>query len=202
MKTRVYRKNQLDQIAAVLKSSGLVAFPTDTVFGLACDSSDLSAIEKMKLAKGRPEEKPFPMMVSSLEQLATVAIFGERERKVIAKFMPGALTIVFNKQPSLAPVVTNGFPTVGVRMPNDPWVLSLIEAVGHPLLVPSANLSGASVCTNHLEVILQLQGRIEGVVAGESGAALSSTIIDMSGPEVKLLRVGKITLEEILEVIR
>ena len=197
-----YTKDQIARVAKTIKNGGMVAFPTDTVYGLAIAVDDFSAIEKMKKAKGRPENKPFPMMVSSFEQLESVAIVNEKQKKVIDCFMPGALTIIFNKQSSLSDVVTNGFPTVGIRMPDDEWVLELIKMVGCPLLVPSANLSGAPACYDHNEVLDQLNGRIDGVVVGKSGALRASTIVDMSTDEIKLIRQGIITLAEIEEVIK
>lgn len=202
METTIYQSEQIEEIAALIRAGGMVAIPTDTVYGLAIASTNLRAIENMKRAKGRPEEKPFPMMVSSLAQLETVAIVDEKTRKVIEFFMPGALTIIFRKRPELPKELTNGFSTVGIRMPDDQWVLALIKAVGVPLLVPSANLSGAAVCNNHNEVLAQLSGRIDAVVAGVSGSGLSSTIVDMSGEKIKILRPGKITLEEIMEVLK
>ena len=201
MKTQILQARQVEEIAKLIRDGGMVAIPTDTVYGLAIAANSFSAIENMKAAKGRPEEKPFPMMVATVEQLETVAIVTARERVVIDRFMPGALTVIFKKQESLALEITNGFKTVGIRMPDDEWVLNLIKLVGCPLLVPSANLSGADVCTNHTEVLSQLDGRIDAVVAGNSKGALSSTIIDMTEKEIKVLRSGKISLEEIKEVL-
>ena len=201
METKIYQINQIEEIALAIRNGQMIAIPTDTVYGLAIDCFNSEAIENLKIAKGRPDDKPFPMMVSSIEQLAKVAIITERERKVIDCFMPGALTVIFNKREDLPPEVNNGLSTIGVRMPDDEFVLKLIELVGNPLLVPSANLSGEPSCVSDTEVLAQLKGRIDGVVCGTSGSAQASTIIDMSGEEIKVLRQGKITLEEILEVL-
>ena len=202
MMTAKYTKDRIDEVAQIIKAGGMVAFPTDTVYGLAVSVNDHAAIERMKIAKGRPENKPFPMMVSSFEQLKTIAIVTEKQEKVIRKFMPGALTIIFNKQPAISDVVTNYFPTVGIRMPDDEWVLKLIEMVGCPLLVPSANMSGSKTCYDHNEVLDQLNGRIDVVVVGKSGALRASTIVDMSTDEIKLVRPGMISLQEIEEAIK
>ena len=202
MTTKKYTKEQITEVAALIKAGGMVAFPTDTVYGLAVSIADFSTIEKLKIAKGRPEDKPFPMMVSSLAQLETVAIITEKQKKVIERFMPGPLTIIFKKQADLNAVITNGFATVGIRMPYDDWVIRLIELVGNPLLVPSANLSGAKTCYDHNEVLAQLDKRIDGVVIGKSGALRASTIVDMSQEEIKLIRQGAISLSEIEEVAK
>jgi len=202
MKTAIYQINQIQEISQVIKAGGLVAIPPDTAYGIAVNRDDFKALENLKTAKGRPEEKPFPMMVSSVEQLETVAVVTEKQRKVINRFMPGALTIIFRKQSSLSDIVTNGFSTVGIRMPDDKWVLELIDLVCSPLLVPSANLSGEPSCTNHRDVLSQLDGRIDAVVTGESGTELSSTVVDMSDDTVKILREGVITLDDIMEVVK
>ena len=201
MDTLIYDHSQIAEIAEVLKAGGMVAIPTDTVFGLAVSSRDLAAIEKMKVAKGRPESKPFPMMVSNYEQLEQVAVVTAKQKRVIEHFMPGALTVIFQKSEALPAEVTNGFKTVGIRMPDDLWVLQLIELVGCPLLVPSANLSGQPAGCNDTEVLAQLSGRINGVVKGVSGAKQASTIVDMSNDELKIVREGVITLQELQEVV-
>lgn len=201
MKTHIYDKSNIAEVAMIIKRGGMIAIPTDTIYGLAINSQSLTAIEALKDAKGRPEDKPFPMMVCSLSQLQEVAMLSKREKMVIKRFMPGALTVIFKKRRSVAKEVTNGLATIGVRMPDDPWVLKLIALVGAPLLVPSANLSGESACLNHSEVLEQLNGRIDGVVKGVSGDQQASTIVDMSEEKIKILRPGKISLAQIEELI-
>ncbi len=197
MKTKLIDKENIDEVASIISAGGIVAFPTDTVYGLAVSSNDFTAIKNMQIAKGRPENKPFPMMVNSLSQIEMVGVVNDLERKIIENFMPGALTIILNKKVELANVVTNGFSTVGVRMPDDEWILDLIDIVGCPLLVPSANLSGELSCTSSSEVLLQLNGRIDGVVEGHSMADTASTIIQVIDDEINVIRQGKLTIEEI-----
>ena len=174
-----------------------MAFPTDTVYGLAVRYDLKEAILKMKEAKQRPETKPFPMMVSSKAQIERVAVTDARSQKLIDHWMPGALTLVFKKRPEVDELVTNGFPTIGIRMPDDEFVLEIINRVGVPLLVPSANLSGQPSCTTSEEVLKQLDGRIDAVVLGESGASTASTVCDTTGDELKILRQGPIKLEDL-----
>jgi L-threonylcarbamoyladenylate synthase len=199
METLRLQAHQLKQVAEILNRGGVVAFPTDTVYGLAVRSDDPVAIQRMKDAKQRPESKPFPMMVGSLSQIEAVASLSEREIRLIRRWMPGALTMIFKKKPEVSEVVTNGFDTIGIRMPDDPWILELIKVMGCGLLVPSANLSGEPPASDGDEVLRQLDGRIDAVVLGRSGAQTASTIIDAREKQIKVIRQGKIRLEEILE---
>ena len=197
METQRLTKKDSAKIVEILNSGGVVAFPTDTVYGLAVRYDLKEAILKMKEAKQRPETKPFPMMVSSKAQIERVAVTDARSQKLIDHWMPGALTLVFKKRPEVDELVTNGFPTIGIRMPDDEFVLEIINRVGVPLLVPSANLSGQPSCTTSEEVLKQLDGRIDAVVLGESGASTASTVCDTTGDELKILRQGPIKLEDL-----
>ena len=197
METQRLTKKDSAQIVEILNRGGVVAFPTDTVYGLAVRYDLKEAILKMKEAKQRPETKPFPMMVSSKAQIERVAVTDARSQKLIDQWMPGALTLVFKKKPEIDELVTNGFPTIGIRMPDDDFVLEIINRVGVPLLVPSANLSGQPSCTTSEEVLKQLDGRIDAVVLGESGASTASTVCDTTGDELKILRQGPIKLEDL-----
>ena len=197
METQRLTKKDSAQIIEILNRGGVVAFPTDTVYGLAVRYDLKEAILKMKEAKQRPETKPFPMMVSSKAQIERVAVTDARSQKLIDQWMPGALTLVFKKRPEIDELVTNGFPTIGIRMPDDDFVLEIINRVGVPLLVPSANLSGQPSCTTSEEVLKRLDGRIDAVVLGESGASTASTVCDTTGDELKILRQGPIKLEDL-----
>ena len=197
METQRLTKKDSAQIVEILNHGGVVAFPTDTVYGLAVRYDLKEAILKMKEAKQRPETKPFPMMVSSKAQIERVAVTDARSQKLIDQWMPGALTLVFKKRPEIDELVTNGFPTIGIRMPDDDFVLEIINRVEVPLLVPSANLSGQPSCTTAEEVLKQLDGRIDAVVLGESGASTASTVCDTTGDELKILRQGPIKLEDL-----
>ena len=197
METQRLTKKDSAQIVEILNRGGVVAFPTDTVYGLAVRYDLKEAILKMKEAKQRPETKPFPMMVSSKAQIERVAVTDARSQKLIDHWMPGALTLVFKKRPEVDELVTNGFPTIGIRMPDDEFVLEIINRVGVPLLVPSANLSGQPSCTTSEEVLKQLDGRIDAGVLGESGASTASTVCDTTGDELKILRQGPIKLEDL-----
>lgn len=198
MKTRHYSIKDKDLISQEIKDGKLIAIPTDTVYGLAASSNNSENYIKLVKAKGRPENKPFPLMVSNLEQIAAIAIIGERERHLIEKFMPGAVTFIFKRRPDVFEFL-EGFDTIGIRMADDVWVQEVIEESGSPIWLPSANLSGLDTALNSDMVLEQLEGRIDGVVLGHSGAQESSSVFDLSKETITVLREGKLKLESILE---
>ena len=189
--TIIYEKEQLSEIIAAVQAGQTIAFPTDTVYGLGVISTDAQALERLKAAKGRPDSKPIPTMVASVEQLRTVACVDERAEKIAEAFLPGALTMVMKRQADLPEYMTNGWETIGVRMPDDAFVLALIAGCGAPMLVSSANRSGEATGTTFEE----------GIVKGTCGCMSASTIIDLSQDEVKVLREGPITKAQIEEAL-
>ena len=174
--------------------------PTDTVFGLAC-MMDEKAIARVYEAKGRSFDKPLPMMCSSKKMISEVAKISEEAEKIIDRFMPGALTIVFAKQETVADYITNGRKTIGIRMPDDDFILSLIEKLGKPLMVTSANISGNGSLTRWEDVLSAMDGKIEGIICEDARGDKASTIIDVSG-DLRLLREGPLSFNEIEECIK
>lgn len=201
METRVYKKDEQRQVVDALASGKVIAFPTDTVFGLGVVYGDENALHQLKHAKIRPEEKPIPMMVSSLKQINQIAKVDKAAEKLIHAFMPGAFTIVLKKQEDVADYVTNGMPTIAIRMPDDAFVLGLMDALEKPLMVSSANISANQSCSTSEEVLAQLDGRIDGIVEGKSGSNIASTIVSVIDDEVKILRSGIISEEAIRNVL-
>lgn len=199
--TVIYEKTQINEVIEKLKEGKVIAFPTDTVYGLGVRYHDEEALTRLKQSKGRPESKPIPTMVANKEQLAAVAHLNEDIEKIVSAFLPGALTLVMNKSENVPEYATNGLDTIGVRMPDDPFVLKLIEGVGVPMLVTSANLSGEATGTTFEEVMAQLNGRIDGIVKGTCGCLSASTIIDVTKEQIKVLREGPISREEIEKVL-
>lgn len=197
MKTHQYTYKDIDKVAKAICDGEVIAFPTDTVFGLAVIYDNEEALQKLKAAKGRPETKPIPTMVSSLEQLRSIAEMNVTAEVLANEFMPGAITLILKKRDTVADYVTNGFPTIGVRMPDDEFILSLIEKCGKPLLVTSANLSDHPSGLHDSEVLEQLDGRIDGIVLGEAKGKVASTIVDVSDQDYKIVRSGPITKEQI-----
>lgn len=201
METMCYDKKAVKEVAELLKNGKVVAFPTDTVFGLGVIYENEEALQALKESKGRPESKPIPTMVADVEQMKKIAVMSEDACALADAFMPGAFTLILKKQDTLPDYVTNGFLTVGIRMPDDPFVLSLIAECGKPLLVTSANRSGAKTGVSSDEVLEQLNGRIDAIVLGEAEGKLASTIVDMSSGEAVIVREGPIPASAIQAVL-
>ena len=200
MITKKLNRNDINEIIHILQNGGTVAFPTDTVFGLGCIINK-DAIAKVYEAKGRSFDKPLPMMCNSLEMIENVAEVSDDAKKLIKAFIPGALTLIFNKKNHIEDYVTNGKPTIGIRVPNDKWILDLINKLNQPILVTSANLSDTGSLLKWEDVYKQLNEKIDGIVCEDATGETSSTIVDVTNG-FKLLREGPITLEAIREVLR
>ena len=197
--------SSIERAASILRAGGLVAFPTDTVYGLAADVRNPQAIERLFAAKGRDFNKAIAVLVGSVEALP--AIFDmqsgrvELAMRLAAHFWPGALTLVAARAADL-PEILSPLPTVGVRMPNHAWALALLRQVG-PLATTSANRSGAANPLSAEDVLAQLDGRVDLVVdGGASAIGLPSTVVDCTGVEPKILRQGAIAADVIWRVIR
>lgn len=181
----------------ILRAGGLVAFPTDTVYGVGSLAFDQAAIESIYVAKDRPLEKAIPILIADVDDLEKVASeIPEQARQLAARFWPGPLTIVLPKRPDLPPAVS-ATPTVGVRVPDHPVARALLRVAG-PMAVTSANLSGRASPCSAGEVMAQLGRRIQLVLdGGETPGGVPSTVVDVCGPEPVILRDGPITLEQI-----
>ena len=200
MKTILFQKMDMQEIIDMLIHGGIIAFPTDTVFGLA-SIMDREAIAKVYEAKGRDFSKPLPMMCDSLSMIKEAALVSEEAEKIISHFFPGALTMVFRKKENIEDYVTQGLKTIGIRMPKDEWILSLIHQLGQPIMVTSANISGNGSLLRWEDVYDCMQGKIDGIVCEDARGEKASTIIDVTDG-IKVLRQGPIGIDEIMEVIR
>ncbi len=192
------------QIAAkILREGGLVAFPTETVYGLGGNGLDSEACEKIYIAKGRPSDNPLILHISELEELnPIVREISPAARKLMEAFWPGPLTLVFPKSDVVPEKATGGLDTVAVRFPNHPVARAIIKAAGLPIAAPSANSSGKPSPTRASHVEFDLNGKIDMIVDG--GAAewgLESTIVDVSGEIPVILRPGAVTKEMMEEVV-
>lgn len=181
----------------ILRAGGLVAFPTDTVYGVGSLAFDQAAIESIYVAKDRPLEKSIPILIGDIEDLEKVAVdIPALARRLAARFWPGPLTIILPKRADL-PRAISATATVGVRVPDHPIARALLQAAG-PMAVTSANLSGRESPRSALEVMSQLQGRIPLVVdGGETPGGVASTVVDVTGAEPVIVRQGPVTLEQI-----
>jgi len=189
----------LDRAEQLLHAGELVAFPTDTVYGLGAVLTDSSAIEKLYLVKGRDAAKAIAVLIGDENALAQVtgALSGLAAR-LAGRFWPGPLTLVVPAHPDL-PANLSPLPTVGVRMPDHPVALALLRRTG-PLAVTSANLSGQPSARTAGEVLTQLNGRFPLVLdGGETPGGSPSTVVDCTGSEPEILRQGPITLEQLFD---
>lgn len=200
MKTILFEQANIKDVANCLLSGGVVSFPTDTVYGIGVVYDDMDALKRLKESKGRPDSKPIPMMIGNIAQIREVAYTNNQIDQLIKAFMPGGFTIVLKKKDTVSDEVTSGFDTIALRMPNDPFILELIQAIGKPLLVTSANLSGQPTGLHFEEVYRDFNGRIDMIVKGECKGSVSSTIVDASEEELKILRQGPIDEDDIRKV--
>ncbi|MBR2520416.1 MAG: threonylcarbamoyl-AMP synthase [Selenomonadaceae bacterium] len=204
MQTKILQPTEenLLRAAEFIKRGELVAFPTETVYGLGADGLNVEACRKIFAAKGRPSDKPLSLHVASLEMVERVAKVTSQAEKLFAAFCPGALTIILQKTKIVPDFVTCGRSSVGIRFPANDVALSLIKLSDCPIAAPSANLSGKNPPSTAQEVFDNLSGRVEIILdGGQCQFGISSTIIDLSTDEPKILRHGAIPAEKILEVI-
>lgn len=210
MITKVYKINRdnidtdkLKEAAAILQTGGLVAFPTETVYGLGADAMNPDASRKIYAAKGRPSDNPLIVHISKWEDLEKIArnIPG-KAKKLADAFWPGPLTMILNKKEQVPKETTGGLDTVAVRMPKDEIALRLIEESGCLIAAPSANTSGRPSPTLAEHVLEDLKGRIPLILdGGEVGIGIESTIIDLTEEIPVILRPGRITEEMLNKVI-
>lgn len=196
-------KQSLAHAAQLLQAGEVVAFPTETVYGLGANALDTTAIEKIYTAKGRPSDNPLIVHIASQEQLEQlVSAIPERAKILIQSFWPGPLTLVFPKSKIVPDIITAGGETVAIRWPSHPVALDLIRKSGVPIAAPSANLSGKPSPTKAEHVFEDLHGRIPLILdGGPTDIGLESTVLDVSGEMAVLLRPGKISKEELEEIL-
>lgn len=201
VETQVFASNSLglSNAARVLAEGGLVAFPTETVYGLGVDACDSDAVARLYQAKGRPSFNPLIVHVSSIQAAEDFVVFDDIARDLAHAFWPGALTLVLPLRPDagISPLVTAGLDTLAIRVPDHEVAQGLLAAFGGPVAAPSANPSGQVSPTKFVHVRDQMTGRIEGIVdGGDCGVGLESTIV-ATQPFATLLRAGGVPAEAI-----
>ena len=186
----------------LVRQGGLIAFPTDTIYGVACDPTNPEAIKRIYRAKERPDEKALPVLIGAFEQLSTLVADLSPDVEAIARaFWPGPLTLVLTKNTEIPPELSV-YPTVGVRMPDLPFTLNLLRQTG-PLATTSANLSGGPNPVTAQDVLAQLGGRIDLILdGGPTPGPTASTVADVSTAETKILREGPISLADLTQLNR
>jgi L-threonylcarbamoyladenylate synthase len=192
-----------EKAASIINTGGVVAFPTETVYGLGASIYHPEAISRLFRAKGRPVDNPLIVHIYSIDQLPEVAAeINTEAKKLIERFFPGPLTLVLKKNPGVPYSVTAGLETVGVRCPANPVAREFLRLSMCPVAAPSANLSGLPSATSWETVYEDLAGKIDCLLRDKpSTIGLESTIVDCSGPEPLLLRAGAITLEQLQSVV-
>lgn len=197
----------IEEAAKALKNGGLVAFPTETVYGLGANAFDKNAVERIFTTKGRPADNPLIVHIADKKQITSVADeMNETAKKLVNTFFPGPLTLVLPASADLPSVVTAGLKTVGVRMPANDLTLKFLKECGTPVAAPSANLSGRPSPTTWKAVADDLEDRLDNtidcVLKGEAAQyGLESTVVDCTTETPVVLRTGAVTIEELREVV-
>lgn len=198
METKILSFESKDCID-IITNGDVLAFPTETVFGFGIIYDNPESFNKLCALKERVPNKPFTIMVSNKNQISEFVDLNEKMNKLIDKFMPGEITILFPSKKGLANYLTLNEKTVGIRISSDVNVTNLISRVGKPMLVTSANMSNEPPLLNSNEVLDKFNGKLLGVVKGECQSNVPSTIVLIEDNNLKLIRQGNIAFEEILK---
>lgn len=189
--------SEIEEYANIIKSGGLTVYPTDTLYGLGADPFNDTAVKKVFIAKSRPFDMPLSIAVSDLRMLESIAVVNNSARQLIEQFLPGPITILLTKKPSISDLLTSGENQIGIRIPDQPFALRFIRMTG-PLTSTSANLHSSP---NPIDVKMAKKDLGESVDiyfdCGKTKFAAPSTIVDISDDDVKIVRTGIIRKEEI-----
>ena len=205
METKIFKptKDNIEAAGEIIRRGGLVAFPTETVYGLGANALDDNAVSKIYEAKGRPSDNPLIVHIAEKEDIVPlVKEIPQAARKLMDAFFPGPLTIILPKSDKIGKVVSGGLDTVGIRMPQSPTARAFIKAAGVPIAAPSANTSGLPSPTNAKYVAQDMEGRIDAVIDGGSCEfGIESTVLTLAAGIPTILRPGAVTREMLSEVI-
>lgn len=210
METKIFKidRNNIDEtvmehLGRIIASGGLVAFPTETVYGLGANAFDDEAVKSIYVAKGRPSDNPLIVHFADVDSIKTaVSELTEDAKLLLSVFAPGPLTVILKKSDKISKTVTAGLDTVAVRIPSDEIARELIKNAGVPIAAPSANLSGKPSPTTPKHVIDDMNGRVDAIIeGGDCSVGVESTVIDLSGNTPTILRPGGVTYDEIKELI-
>jgi L-threonylcarbamoyladenylate synthase len=197
----VLENTEIDNIAKIIKGGGLVVYPTDTLYGLGADPFNDSAVKKVFISKNRPFDMPLSVAVADVRMMESIAVLNDQAKKLVSRFLPGPLTIILTKKPSISDLLSSGENQIGIRIPDHPFALRLIRKVG-PITTTSANLH------SHPEpVTVEMAKKDLGnavdlyVDCGETRHKLGSTIVDVSEGDVEIVRSGVIPKEEIFNAL-
>lgn len=201
---KIYTEKELDELVNIIKNDGVISVPTDTVFGVCAIVNSASAFEKLKKVKNRPDDKAFPIMCSDINQIKSIAVVDDVSEKIIKAFMPGPITIILKKKAEALTYINNQGNEkridVAIRMAPTKILYDLITTLGSPIFMTSANQSGEEVCQT-LDEIEQSCPLLDGMLEGNVNYGQASTIVDCTKDEIKIVREGPITLEDITKVL-
>lgn len=203
MKTQILSEKDTQLAAEILKSGGLVAIPTETVYGLAANALNESAVKKIFEAKGRPSDNPLIVHISDIDEIYNlVSELPVAAQKLADAFWPGPLTIILKKSEIIPAVICGGLDSVAIRVPDNSVARKIIREAGCPLAAPSANLSGSPSPTKASHVVADLSGKIDAIVdAGACAVGVESTVVSLCTEVPRILRPGAITVEQLEKVI-
>ena len=192
-------ESELNKIKEILDNDGVIIFPTDTVYGIACNCFSEKAIKKIFDIKKRPENKPINVLSNNLDKIKLVSKnISEKEEFLINKYMPGALTIILDKNEKVSDILTAGLDTIGVRIPKNNIPLRILENVSYPLATTSANISGDSAGIKITDFLKEFDGVVDAIIdGGETDLKVASTIVRVeSDNKLKIIREGTLKIKE------
>ena len=197
-------EKQLQHAVAILAGGGVVAYPTDTVYGLGADALNEEAVNRIYRIKQRPFDQPLPLLISDISEMTDLVDgISEAGNALAHHFFPGGLTLVFRKSSSVPAWVSVGGDTVALRIPNHPITLALIRGLGKPLIGTSANLSGSPSSTSAEEVREQLGDSIDFIIdGGICPGGIDSTIVDVTGESPEIVREGAVSWAEVKNILK
>ena len=198
-----FDRDRIEKAVDILRKGGVVAYPTDTVYGLGADIYDSRAVERVFQIKKRLHDLPLPVLIASIDQLASLTVkIPAIAIELIKHFWPGALTIVFRKSISVPDIVTAGLDKIAVRMPNHPIPLAIIQSLEKPITGTSANISGKPNPLTHLEVRDQLDEHVDYIIEGGKCSGMESTIVDIAEEKPVIIRHGAISESQLKEYFK
>ena len=195
---------EIEHAADVLRAGGLVIFPTETVYGVGCDATNAEAVARLYAAKGRPQFNPLIVHVPDLKAAEKLGIFSSKARVLAEAFWPGPLTLVVDRRAdaAISDLVSAGLTSLAIRVPDHPVARALLAASGRPLAAPSANRSGHVSATRAEHVAADLAGRVAMILdGGPTAHGLESTVLDVTGQHVVMLRPGAVPADAIEAVL-
>ena len=202
MITKIGKNEIIDECAELIKKGEIVAFPTETVYGLGGDAFNEEAVKKIYEAKNRPSDNPFIVHVADIEDIEKAAYLTEEAERIFKAFSPGPITIVLKKKKEIPYCVTAGLDTVGIRIPSHPMAREFLRKCGTPIAAPSANVSKRVSPTSAQYVYEDMNGKIPAIIdGGQCEVGIESTVLSLVGDEPIILRPGAITEEMLIEYL-